>query len=105
MWIHYFVNVILQAQTEAEQQVNFTLLKAKFFDRHKNHINERQLIVIRRMLEEGVEGFEGGINARKYIAITHVSKATATRDLQDMEQKGILESLGSGRNTRYQIAL
>ncbi len=36
------------------------------------------------MLEEGIEGFEGGMNARKYISITKTSKATATRDLQQL---------------------
>ncbi len=40
------------------------------------------------MLEEGSKGFEGGMSAKKYIAIAHTSKATATRDLQDMVEKG-----------------
>lgn len=34
------------------------------------------------MFESGVEGFEGGVTAKKYVAIAKASKATATRNLQ-----------------------
>jgi Fic family protein len=57
------------------------------------------------MLKEGPEGFEGGMSAKKYITITHTSKATATRDLQDMVEKGAFIPYGRGRNTRYQVTL
>jgi Fic family protein len=102
-WINYFVKTILAAQTEAEEQIDFTLKKAKFFDRYKDQLNERQLKVIRRMLEEGPEGFTGGMNAAKYGSVTKTSKATATRDLQDLLEKGIFNVVGGGRSTRYQI--
>lgn len=83
-WIAYFIKTALDAQTEAEEQIEFTLKKIRFFDRFKHKLNDRQLTVIRRMLEEGPKGFEGGMNARKYISITNTSKATATRDLQQL---------------------
>jgi Fic family protein len=57
------------------------------------------------MLEEGLKGFGGGMSAKKYIAITHTSKATATRDLQDMVKKGAFIPSGEGRSTRYQVNL
>jgi len=104
-WINYFVSVILDAQVNTEVQIDFTLKKAKFFDRFQDQLNERQLRIIRRMLKEGPEGFEGGMSAKKYIAITHTSKATATRDLQDMVAKGAFIPYGGGRNTRYQVTL
>lgn len=102
-WVNYFIKVILDAQTEAEEQIEFTLKKVKFFDHHKNDLNERQLTVIKRMLEEGPQGFEGGMNARKYTGITKVSKATATRDLQDLANKNIFVASGGGRSSSYQI--
>ena len=104
-WVNWFVNITLEAQIEAEEQIDFTLKKAKFFDRHKDQLNERQLRVIRRMLENGPKGFVGGMSAKKYIAITHTSKATATRDLQDMAEKGALVISGGGRSTRYEVSL
>jgi len=82
-WIQYFINTLIEAQKHGESQIIFILRKARFFDKHKAHLNDRQLKVIRKMLEYGPEGFKGGMNARKYIGITRTSKATATRDLQD----------------------
>ena len=102
-WINYFVKTVLEAQIDAEQEIEFTLKKTKFFDQHKSELNERQQKVVGRMLEEGHQGFEGGMNARKYVSIASTSKATATRDLQDLVQKGIFMPIGGGRSTRYDI--
>ena len=102
-WINYFVQTVSDAQIDAEQEIEFTLKKTKFFDNHKDALNERQQKVVRRMLEEGHRGFEGGMNARKYVSIATTSKATATRDLQDLVQKGIFKPIGGGRSTRYEI--
>ena len=102
-WINYFVKTVLDAQIDAEQEIEFTLKKSKFYDHHKDTLNERQQKVVRRILEEGYQGFEGGMNARKYISLTSASKATATRDLQDLVQKGIFRPIGGGRSTRYEI--
>lgn len=102
-WITYFIDVVLEAQSEAEAQVDFTLKKARFFDRFEDQLNKRQLRVVRRMLEEGPEGFEGGMSAKKYVTITRTSKATATRDLQDLVAKGIFAPIGGGRSTRYEL--
>ena len=104
-WINYFVKTVLDAQIDAEQEIEFTLKKTKFFDNHKDALNERQQKVVRRMLEEGHQGFEGGMNARKYVSIASTSKATATRDLQDLVQKGIFKPIGGGRSTRYDLKL
>jgi len=45
------------------------------------------------------------MNAKKYMTITGASKATATRDLQDLVEKRILVPTGGRRSTRYQINL
>ena len=104
-WIFYFSNVILSAQIEAKQLVEFTVKKVKFFDRFKNLLNERQLKVINRMLEAGMDGFEGGMTAKKYMAITKISKATATRDLQYLNEIGALNLVGAGRSVRYELIM
>lgn len=104
-WITYFTRTVLDAQKDAEQEIEFTLKKTRFFDLHKDELNPRQLKAVRRMLEEGPGGFEGGMNARKYISLTQTSKATATRDLQDLLQKNILITSGGGRSTRYDVNL
>ncbi len=40
------------------------------------------------MFREGPDGFRGGLSAENYIAITGTSRATATRDLQDLVEMG-----------------
>ncbi|TXN37246.1 Fic family protein [Flagellimonas hymeniacidonis] len=102
-WINYFVQTVLDAQIDAEQEIEFTLKKTKFFDQHKDELNERQQKVVKRMLEEGHQGFKGGMNARKYLSLAKTSKATATRDLQDLVTKSIFKPIGGGRSTRYEI--
>ncbi|MCP5005416.1 MAG: Fic family protein [Planctomycetes bacterium] len=104
-WINYFVNVILDAQVNAEEQIYFTLKKTKFFDCFQDQLNERQSRVVRRILKEGPKGFEGVMSAKKYIAITHTSKATATRDLKNMVEKGVFIAFGGGRSTKYKVNL
>lgn len=100
-WVQYFVEMAVLAQEDAEKHVEFVLRKAKFFDRYSNRLNERQLRVVKRMLEAGPEGFEGGMNARKYMSLTKTSKATATRDLQQLVETGVFDPIGGGRSTRY----
>jgi len=104
-WVEYFVRTTLDAQLEAERQIDFTLRKARFFDRYRDRLNERQHRVIQRMLEEGPDGFKGGMNARKYMAIAKTSKATATRDMQQLLEIGvfIFAGTGGGRSTSYYL--
>lgn len=104
-WIRYFADMLSQAQDYTEKQIDFVLRKAQFFDRFSDQLSDRQLRVVRRMLEEGPEGFEGGMNARKYRGLTRVSKATATRDLRDLVMKGALRPIGAGRSARYDLRL
>ena len=102
-WIVYFISITLDAQKNLEDLIEFTLKKAEFFEKNKFQMNKRQLKIIKRMLEEGKDGFQGGINARKYVSMTKTSKATATRDLLDLREKKILKVRGEGRSTSYQV--
>lgn len=104
-WVNYFAQLILDAQKEAKELIEFTLKKARFFDQYATRINERQLKAIRRMLENGTAGFEGGMTAKKYVAITKTSKATATRDLQELYEMGVFAQEGAGRSVRYELVL
>ena len=102
-WIEYFIAVILQAQKQARELIDFILKKSRFFDRFKDTLNDRQAKVIKRMLEAGPEGFAGGMSANKYISITKASKATATRDLQQLFEWEVLLVEGGGRSTHYKL--
>lgn len=100
-WMNFFINIIFDAHLHAKSLIEFIINRAKFFDRFKDQLNERQLKVIRKMLDAGPNGFEGGMTANKYISITKTSKATATRDLQNLTDLKVLLNKGGGRNTHY----
>ena len=104
-WVTWFINMALEAQIQAEEQIDFTLKKSRLFDRFRDQLNARQWQILRRMLDEGTKGFDGGMSAKKYMSITSASKATATRDLQDLADKGIFVPTGGGRSTHYTIKL
>jgi Fic family protein len=55
------------------------------------------------MFHEGIDGFKGGLSADNYIGITKAARATATRDLQDLVEKGALTKTGALRHTRYHL--
>ena len=104
-WVSWFVETVVAAQCAAEAQVRFVLTKHRFFQDYGADLNPRQTKVLGRMFEAGPEGFSGGMNARKYVGLTGVSKATATRDLQELAQMGALVSVGGGRSTRYNFSV
>jgi Fic family protein len=104
-WLAYFADTILEAQTNTIRRVEFYVAKAKFYDRLRGRLNERQEKAIARMFREGIDGFQGGLSAEIYVSITKTSRATATRDLQDLVVIGALTRTGELRHTRYFLNL
>ena len=104
-WILWFGETVLAAQQVTLTRVRFFIAKAKFYDRHQTRLNERQAKVIARMFREGPDGFTGGLSADKYLSITGTSRATATRDLQQLVEQGALTRTGELRYTRYWLNL
>jgi Fic family protein len=102
-WLAYFAQTILEAQQNTIKRVEFYVAKAKLYEKLRGHLNARQEKVIARMFREGVDGFKGGLSAENYISITKTSRATATRDLQDLVEKGALRKTGELRHTRYHL--
>jgi Fic family protein len=104
-WLLYFARIILDAQDYAQRLLEFVIAKAKFHDRFRGQFNERQEKAIARMKREGPAGFQGGLSAEKYIRITGASRATATRDLQDLFYKDAVVRTGTLKSTRYTLNL
>jgi len=104
-WLNYFARTVLEAQDITMRRTGFYIAKAKFYERFRDQLNPRQDKVIARMFREGIDGFTGGLSAENYISITGTSRATATRDLQDLVEKGALTRTGSLRHTRYWMAI
>lgn len=104
-WVSWFVSLVLEAQIDAEEQLRFVLRKSKFLQKFEKRFNERQKKVVLRMFEAGPSGFEGGMNSRKYVALAKTSKATATRDLQELVRIGAFQQEGEGRSVRYGLLI
>lgn len=101
IWIEFFADVVLQAQEESLNLLNFIIEKSKMLIKLAGSLNQRQEKVLLRMFQEGPSGFEGGLSAEKYIAITGASRATATRDLVELVELDALFKTGELRHTRY----
>jgi len=104
-WVKYFASTILDAQINTMKRVDFYVAKAKFYERFRDQLNDRQAKAIARVFREGMDGFKGGLSAENYISITKTSRATATRDLQDLVQKSVLTKTGELRHTRYHLTM
>lgn len=102
-WLQYFAETVLDAQSYSQRLIDFLIAKIHLYDRLRGQFNDRQDKVIARMFREGPKGFEGGLSADNYISITGTSRATATRDLQDLVEKKALTRTGERKHTRYQL--
>ena len=102
-WIEWFARQIGAACVRSGEVIDRALEKSRFWASHATILKERQRKVLQRLLDDGDGGFLGGLNAEKYMKITAVSKATATRDLTDMLAENLLWTQGQGKSLRYFI--
>jgi len=104
-WLSYFAKTALDATAHSQKLVRFIVEKTRLFDRVRGQINERQEKALLRMFSEGMDGFEGGMSARKYMKITGAPIATTTRDLNSLVQLGAMSKTGRLKGTRYWLNL
>lgn len=104
-WLEWFLQTLLRSLQQAIARIESVLAKSRFWQAHRESgLSAEQAKVLNRLLDGGERGFEGGISAAQYQTVSKVSKATATRHLTDLLERGYLKRLpGGGRNTRYQI--
>jgi Fic family protein len=103
-WVRWFLQAFIGSCLTAQAVVKQAVDKAAFRLRAAAFTtNERQAKVLNRLLESGDGGFLGGMTADKYSKITGASKATSTRDLQDLLGKDLLVVQGQGKATRYAL--
>lgn len=102
-WLHYFCKMVLDAQDRTQSMIDFLIEKGKFYLNYTDHLNERQGKVIARVFDEGISGFQGGLSAENYLSITGTTRATATRDLQNLVEIGAFKKTGKLKYTRYYL--
>ena len=104
-WLDFFGSMVLEAQEQSLRRIGFLVEKAKFFERYRGQLNERQEKVLLRVFREGVDGFEGGLSSHNHTRIAGCSAATATRDLAKLVELGAMVRRGELKNARYFLKL
>lgn len=105
-WVQWFVKVFARGCQHSLSVIRLASDKAAFWQHCAPFaLNERQRKVLARLLDAGDGGFLGGLTADKYTKLTGASKATATRDLTQLYQLGLLAVQGQGKGTRYAVAM
>jgi Fic family protein len=107
-WLEWHLDMFDEAMLLSQENITYIIQKTKFWDRCRDkELNERQVKVLNKILNIGVDGFDGGLSTKKYLAITKTSKATVARDIKELVDKGCIKQVvgTSGRNTRYEVVL
>lgn len=101
-WLLWFLNCLDLAITNAENIISHVKYKSLIWNIVKIHnINQRQQLIINRMLEENFEGF---MNTSKYAKMAKCSNDTALRDIQVLVSIGVfVKNPGGGRSTSYRL--
>ena len=103
-WMVWFIDVLERSIDDTLGRVEAVKTRAKFWDRHKEtSLNERQKKAILKMLSVLPEKFEGGMRVQKYMSLTKTTRITASRDLNDLVEKGVMQRFGSGRGVYYEL--
>ena len=104
-WLKWFLGCMSRAILNSNRLLSNVMQKTRFWKRHaQTDLNYRQRKVLNRLLDAGPGGFEGGLTNRKYAGITHVSRATAQRELADLVKKSVLcPNPGGGRSASYDL--
>lgn len=103
-WITWHTNTIHKAIELSINIVDKTIAKTKFYDKIRDiKINPNQSKAIDMLLL----GKEPMINNTIYRMITGTSQVTASRQLNDLVKKGVLQTLSGskGRSTAYELNL
>jgi Fic family protein len=98
-WLTWFLECLERTLDSAEEGLNGVLKKARFWDKAaETPLNERQ----KQMLNKLLDDFEGKLTSSKWAKMNDCSQDTASRDIKDLMEKGLLK-LGDagGRSTHY----
>ncbi len=104
-WLIWFLLMFSKSIESSKLQISKSIFINNFFKKYSAiKLNERHLKVLKKMLEQLPNDFEGGLTNKKYVAITKVSPETAKRDIKFLVDKGLLlMNEGRGRSISYRL--
>jgi len=106
LWLSWYLDILKDALDQTDRIVQKIYFKTNFWDRFREEaLNAREIKVLNKMLDVGVEAYEGGMTTKKYRAITKASEATSKRDIAHLVEIGCLKQAPKtkGRNVFYNI--
>lgn len=99
-WLKWFLENLILAIKNSDILLKSVLARAEFWKKHAlTPLNERQIKILNKILED----FEGKLTTTKWAKMCNCSQDTATRDITDLINKGILSKHGEARATHYLI--
>ena len=105
-WVEWMLEQFSQANEFANRTIDSAIQRMKFQAWMSTvALNERQQKTMKKLLDAGPKGYEGGMTTRKHEQISQTSTPTAARDLIELERLGLLKRQGEGRSTRYYPAI
>ncbi|OYU30744.1 MAG: cell filamentation protein Fic [Comamonadaceae bacterium PBBC2] len=105
-WVEWMLEQVALASEFANRTIDSAIQRIRFQSQMALvSLNERQQKTMKKLLDAGPKGYEGGMTTRKHERIAQTSTPTAARDLIDLERLGLLTRYGDGRSTRYYPAI
>ena len=94
-WLSWFLDCLGRAISHSETRLGHVLFKAQLWDMiNQKGVNDRQRLIINRMLEDDFKGF---MNTSKYAKLAKCSNDTALRDIQGLKERGLfIQNPGGG---------
>lgn len=97
-WLKWFLENLLIAIDNSEDLLKSVLQRAEFWNKYKDvTFNKRQSKILNRFMDN----FESNLTTKKWAKMGNCSHDTATRDITNLIEKGILIKQGEARATHY----
>ena len=112
-WLRYFAETAIAAKLLSLQRTELVVNKYKFFRAYRDLLNHRQKKLIAKLcdniskkrFQQGITEYTGSFKAPYYMGLTKISSSTATRDLNDLVDKGVLIRSGERKGSQYRFPL
>lgn len=90
-WIKWHLNITNLALKNTLKELNRLIFKTKFWDIFKdNNLNKNQQKFLNKILDIGIDSFQGNLNIDKYASIAKVDLNTATKEFNELCNLGCL---------------
>ena len=102
-WLIWFLSCLERAIDATSKTLDSVMLKSRILGAVEiGAFNDRQKLMLNKLMD----GFDGNLTSSKWAKLAKCSQDTASRDIQDLINKGILvKDLAGGRSTNYLLIL